>query len=708
MRLSLFSLLLAATVLSATGQAPQQQPVNKSTENEVVRITTNLVQLDVVVTDGHGRHVTDLQADDFEVFEDKQARPITAFSYVPTEPPDASSGYGAKATGSVPPQPAVPLRSDQVMRTIVFLIDDFGIAEAGGIDLIKTGLKKFVAEQLRPGDLVAILRTSGGSGALQRMTSNREQLDASIDSIHWRLLKDGPISLSLFRSQSMNATVLSLENVVAALKDLPGRKNLVLFSGNFNTVQSPRFTNREKDLLGEAKGRNPDDDLVFSYSTIVQRIARASSQASVVIYGVDVRGLVHTGLTARDRVGPMTALKSGELLSTVLDSRGEEVLLTQQSLRELAETTGGFAVFNNNDLGEGISRIANDLKGYYLIGYRPDDKTFANADGRVPFHTVTIRSKKEGFRVRAREGFYGLPFENLAQKPKTIGEQLIAALESPFVAGEVRLRLTPLFTNSRVGSFVRTLVHIDARDLTFEPMPDGWYRMRFDVIASSYGENGLVADNLSRNESIRVRGPMYRTVLRYGLNYNVTMPIKRPGPYQLRAVIRDLQSGRTGSAYQFIEVPELKNKRLSLSGLAIRSRTLDLEGLSSTSEVYKGTAGNADLVQPTPAVRRFEAGSVLDYRYLIYNAKVDRDKLPDLQAEVRLIRDGEVIASQNEPPLELGSLQIDTMRLIAGGSIRLPEGLARGQYLLQILITDPRSRDEYKVAAQTIDFEIVK
>src|SRR5258706_105070 len=115
-----------------------------------------------------------------------------------------------------------------------------------------------------------------------------------------------------------------------------------------------------------------------------------------------------------------------------------------------------------------------------------------------------------------------------------------------------------------------------------------------DVLASSYGENGLVADYLARSETIRARGKTYVNLLHYGLNYNLLVPIKKPGPYQLRAAVRDAATERIGSAYQFIEVTELKKGRLALSGIALSSHFLHLAALSSDSNVYNAPTGEGE------------------------------------------------------------------------------------------------------------------
>jgi hypothetical protein len=490
---------------------------------------------------------------------------------------------------------------------------------------------------------------------------------------------------------------MSLENVVRSLKVLPGRKSVLFFTDSFNYLTNAadlRIGNSKQAAPGvlsaAADLRNGLDRLVDPGA--IGGVVHASSQASVVIYPLSAFGLANLSPTAADpgprgnliTGDPITQLTSGSWLTNTLDQRGSQVLAAQQGLQELAHQTGGFAIVNNNDLGQGIGRIMADLKGYYLIGYRPSDATFETRNGRLPYHQISLKLKRSGLHIRSRQGFYGIPdLKEPAPSPHTREEHLAAALESPFVAGEVRLRLTALFGNVPQSSFVRTLIHIDARDLTFADQPDGWHEADVDILASSYGENGLIADYFSRSEKIRARGRTYANMLRYGLNYNLLVPIKKPGAYQLRAAIRDTATDRIGSAYQFIEVPELKKGQLALSGLLVNSAMLDLSALSDTGSVYNAPADDEERVQPTVAVRRFQRRMLLEYRYLIYNARPGaKGALPELVAQVRLFRDGQLLTAQEEPAIDSSKLQLDPKRLSGKSALRLGDELVPGQYVV--------------------------
>src|ERR1041384_6153521 len=116
-------------------------------------------------------------------------------------------------------------------------------------------------------------------------------------------------------------------------------------------------------------------------------------------------------------------------------------------------------------------------------------------------------------------------------------------------------------------------------------------------------------------------------MLEQGLVSILNFPLKKGGPYQMRVVVRDVGSQRTGSAMQFVEAPDLENNRLALSGIV----------LSSADEADKASASEQD-VRSGPAVRQLRQGAMIDYRFLIYNAQAGSTEM-----QMRLLRDGQPV-----------------------------------------------------------------
>lgn len=716
-------------------QTPQQQ--GQLSDEDVVRITTNLVQVDAIITDKDGKQVKDLRPEEVEISEDGRTQKITHFSYIstegsPTQP--VAAAPAAPVDKNAPPVPPVHLRPEQIRRTIAIVVDDLGLSFTSTA-YVRYSLKKFIDKQVQPGDLVAIIRTAGGIGVLQQFTSDKRQLYAAVERVKWYPMGRGGIGalapiesndqsqnqtpgvdssdsntnsagedIDQFREELFSVGTLgALNYVVKGMRELPGRKSILLVSDGLKIFNSddPTRTTRVLDAL--------------------RRLTDLANRASVVIYTMDARGLQTLGLTAADDVGGM----SGDQIETQLSNRRAGFFESQNGLNYLAEQTGGIPIRNTNDLAGGIKRVLDDQSGYYLIGYRPDESTFDRLKGRTRFHKISIKVKRPGLKVRSRTGFYGITDEEAAPQRRTPAQQMVSALNSPFASGGVHLRLTSLYGNDpKAGSFMRSLLHIDLRDLTFTDEPDGWHKAVFDVLAITFGDNGaVVGQPVAKTQTIRLRGDTYKSFLDSGLVYVLTFPVKKSGAYQLRTALRDEASERVGSASQFIEVPDINKNRLTLSGIIMsgvnpsaKPKTQNKESAAgSESQPAPGAAvrttqeGISD-TDPLagPAVRKFKSGMLMQYGYVIYNAQLDKATgHPQLQTQMRLFRDGKQIFTGRVQPFDPGN-QPDLKRLTAGGGLHLGSDLTPGEYILQLVVTDPLAKDKYRTATQWIDFEIVK
>jgi VWFA-related protein len=268
----LFGLLLSLAILAQQPDNPKPQPTPTPTEpqqpsrpgeDDAVKITTNLVQVDAVITDTNGKVVNDLRPDEVQIFEDGHQQKVTNFSLVTVEGSIPQPFRSASLDKLAPPLPPVKLQPDDVRRTIALVVDDLGLSMPSTY-YTRRALKKFVDEQMRPGDLVAIIRTSGGMGALQQFTADKRQLYAAIERVRFYL--DGRSEIGAFapmEGRSVNDSRLTKPNedldqfredvfsvgtlgavsyVVKGMRELPGRKSILLISDGFRIFLSKKLT----------------------------------------------------------------------------------------------------------------------------------------------------------------------------------------------------------------------------------------------------------------------------------------------------------------------------------------------------------------------------------------------------------------------------------------------------------------------------------
>jgi hypothetical protein len=386
---------------------------------------------------------------------------------------------------------------------------------------------------------------------------------------------------------------------------------------------------------------------------------------------------------------------------------------TKTALRYLAKQTGGAKIFD-------VERVLEDQKGFYLIGYRPDDKTFDSQKAGQKFHNITLRVKRPGLRVRHRTGFYSTPDADVASAaPTTRAGRLLRALTSPLASGSIGLSLTPLFGNdAQTGSFVRALIHVDARGLRFTEEADGTRQASVEVLAVTLGESGKPLDQADGVETVRVSAADFEKLQTNGLRYTLKVPIKSPGAYQLRVAVLDEATEQVGSANELIEVPDFASGRLALSGIvfsgkvaAAASQNKEASQTQAASDVQP--AGGASVandveLEADPSVRRIRPGMELHYDFHIYNAQIDpANGRTRLQTQVRLFRDGQPAYEGKIAPFDT-TQQEDLKRLVAGGQIKLNRNAAPGEYVLQVIVTDLLADEKHRVATQWIDLEIAR
>jgi VWFA-related protein len=677
------ALWLAGTV------AAQQPPVEKDREEKpIVVIGTTLVQVDAIVTDKNGRPVTDLTRDDFQVLQDDQPQDITAFVYVPTHPvppPPATDG----------PAPPVRAASERVRRTIAIVIDDLKSSESARVT--REAVRRFVDERMEPGDLVAIVQARAGAGALQQFSGNRQDLYAAIERIRYvpRSHNEGDceegadagkvgerdLNEALRTDIFVRGTLGVLNFVVRGLKELPGRKAVVLLSDGMSCA------------LEDTDPRGPSSNRVRS---AILNLVDLANRGSVAIYSVDVRGVEPLAVPASDGQ-PRPRLSD---LADLVGKERSKLFHSRDVMSFLASQTGGLFFFNNNDIAEGIRRAVDDQGGYYLLAYEPDSETFAPKNGGRDFHKLSVRVKREGLTVRSRTGFYGYSDEQKMPETRSRAQQMVDAVISPFAASGVRMQLTPLFADDpKAGLVVKCLLHVDARDLTFEEDRDGWRKAVVDVALVAFGDNGGMVSRQADTHEIRIRGDAYDLALERGLIQIVTLPLKRAGAYQVRAAVRDAASERIGSAYQFVELPDVADGEFALSSIVVSS---DAAPVDQRALDRRQTA--APELPVSPAVRRFHRGDRVAYAFEIYNAARDRaTKRTALEISTHIYREGRLVHMSEPTPLDPGA-QADWSHIRIGRGLLIGTEMEPGSYVLEITLTDLANKRH--TASQWVDFEI--
>jgi VWFA-related protein len=632
-RLALLSVLLTL---------PAQQP---DPDAPLIRVTVNLVQVDAIVTDKSGHVVTDLSPDDFELLQDGKPRKISRFAYIaaqsgPTPLP------ARRANPNAVPIPPPAYKPEQIRRTIVLVVDDLSLSFES-VYQVREAIKKFTAS-LQPGDLVAMMRTGAGAGAVQSFTADHAQINQLADTLRWNFRSRsgaGPVTSVDEESEDSDApedemlnrnagfgSIGAIQWIVNGLANVPGRKSIVLLSEGFKMQTRSRGSDTVEGTLTDP----------------LRRLTDHATRAGVVIYTIDPRGLQTLGLTAADSV--RNQLQADRLL----ERRAREFQQTQDPLRILAADTGGKSFINTNFPDDALRRVLDDQSGFYLLGYAPEEATFDRK-----YHKITVRVKRKGLEVRSRTGFVGVADKPAAAPAnQTSQQQLVLALNSPFQSAAIPVKLSGMFAvDDKQAPYLHCLLHIGLENIKLTEGPDGKLHGEIEILVAAFDENGAAPHNNFRPAAFTIDKATAAAAVARGMFVTVAYPLKKAGPYQLRTAVRDTDTGAIGNASQFVFAPDLKKKRMYLSSLFVAS------GTDTADRMRLGT-------------RLFQPGEEVAYSLQILNPKPDAK----LSIQVRLFDEGKVIFEGSDKAL--ASPQA------ANGVIRLGAKMKPGPYSLQVVVTE--------------------
>jgi VWFA-related protein len=651
------------------------------------RISVDRIQIGAVVTDSKGRHATDLGIGDFTVLDGGKPQQLTHCEYIRLATPGLALPTAPQGQGSLaPPPPAThELSREQVQRSIVFLLDDISFA-ATTIPAVREAVRSAIERSFQPGDMAALIRTSSGNGSLEQFTSDRRVLLESAGRIRWRpesRANPGMLAQTTgavvgerdgryLVQDSENRTTAVLRYVIPALRDLPGRKAVFLISQSlpYGSVYANPNTLAATDI-----GELVDEALragVVVYSLDPTPLSSLTPDANYDLmreYTAQHGASGGGSMTPREVVAQLTGYTSRALM--LLD-------IYRSGLRALAEGTGG-QMAADTDPGKALDRFSDDLQGYYLLTFKPrePERYFAVRKGQPPpFRAIKIRVARAGMHVRSYAGYIAAP--DRAEPETSAHGEISKALFSPFSAGSVRVDLTSIFTQPRPASpELSLLLHIDARDLSFTSGENGRHNAGFELVARAAGERNEPAQVVTKEAALRLEESSFAEALRMGVTYRVSVPAQHAGLYEVRVAIRDTASGKLGSAREFVEVPDLKNGRLAVSGVL----------------AYNASPRERDAVAPGLAeLRRFRREDNLSYACQVFHAK-------SVKGEFRIVHDGKQVLAA---PAEVSANGDGTST--AKGVMPLAS-LAPGCYSLQVVANEDVGKAV--AASQWTDFEIV-
>lgn len=718
--------MMAATLLVVTARAEPQAPASAAPQQEPLRLRIGVtaVEIDAVVTGRGNRPVTDLRPEEFEILQDGRRQTVLSAQYIPLDPPAAPTDAGAAPGTPAGSPPARTPRRDEVRHTMAIIVDDLNLSFISTAR-VRDALRIFINRNLHAGDLVTIVPTGRGVGSVQPFTTDKRMLLETASRLRFNVSQlawlddsdelrggdgerfDAVSGLDSTRQDVRTASALSaVSAVIRGMRDMPGRKSVLLVSDGWSQLRFPRGSG---PLTGERLLTSGLPEVQPRITEAMRRLVDEANRSFVVIYTLDARGLVGPNLHLDRAGGPSPGDSTAESIALFESQGGPQVL---------ASLGGGLFFRNNNNLSGMMARAMEDQRGYYLIGFQPDEATFEKEKDRAKFHVVKVRVSRPGVKVRARTGYFGVTDEELAAAPpRTREARMLRALNQPFASSDVGLETTSLFWRHPTrGPMVRALLYVDTETLSFQPRSDGGVSAPLELAAALIDERGVVASHHILSLTVSARRAAERP--EEGFVYAVDLPVTEAGPYQLRTVVRDVEADRLGSASELVIVPDTRGERLALSGVMLSGARLsdmvatNTESLSSAPPTsVEESATPPTIFNPTrpdaadPARRHFVAGMAVDYTFQVYNAERDRATgRPVLTSAFRLFRDGTLVEDGTLAPQTTdaaGDTLAKRKTALSMGRLRLSDNLQPGAYDLEVAVTDTLGRKNHPAVQWT-------
>jgi VWFA-related protein len=703
-----FGMLLSGTPRAAPRQLggdPSRDAGGQNTtpQGSPFRSESELVTVDALVLDKHGDPVRDLAQTDFTIVEDGRPQIVRFFQPVVTqgEAPrpgqrvERRYGYSTNVGGQARPD-----------RTFVLFFDDVHLTHEQG-ERAKKAIEHFLANETGAGDLVSLVAPARGLRWHARLPDGRTELievlaslrgSVSPDVAQERISDYEAYRIHVMQDEQMaervgrrfsNFHVAGRDQVNTQTDQGPrperrgGTAGLIeplvqaraaeayaraaaqsraTLGALTSTIESMAPVRGRKSIILVSPGFILDQEL-----PLFRQVDDAARRANIAMYFIDVRGLeVQSGFGSAQTGSPLDSRDIG--------AANADATLGAEGAVSLAESSGGFAVQNSNDIAAGLRRIGQESRAYYLLGYMPAD---IRPDGK--FRRIAVRVGRPDVQVRARKGYYAGGVSTKSADSRAAVDVLETALESPYDLDALPVRAAAyVFGNvNATASSVMLAVETDLRAFQLKERAGGLtdvLDLRLLVTDLADGETKRYERTVEMNLESRV--PTLETSAWYPLAEPFELV---PGRYQARLVVRDRNSGRLGSVTHDFEVP--LRKGLSLSSIIV------------TDTVEMPAPGSGEAPKPVLIVRRLlTAGATLYYQYSVFDA----GRTPSGETRVRaghVVRraDGTVVKEMKPTPLLSAS---GGLSRFAGVSLA---GMPAGDYELTVNVTDEVSGETVTV-----------
>lgn len=559
------AVLIALTTLPLTyAQQKQQTELPRLVENIDVRI----INIDVVVTDRKGNAVTGLKKEDFEIYENRVPKAISNFYAVENGRPAVVEEEALPSP--VTKTPLVVARPDEIpdsmKRRIIFYVDNLSLAPFNRNRVFKQ-MKDFVQTVMRPGDegMVATFNRSmkvrlgftkdpiqiqqqldiiAGESAMG--TTNYSERKQTEDRVRDARSYDEALATARSYASSvehdLRQSASSINALMSTLAGVEGKKILVLTTEGFplqpgrEMFQYIEEVSREKQWQGSGTLL---EGMTFDSTSTIQSIAKTANANGITLYAIHAAGLTGGTEFSAEHSQPTPVSVSMAAQSNTTDS-----------VRLMADMTGGQAFVQTNNFADAFRRIQRDLEAYYSLGYRASTERV----DRQRYVQVRLKNNPNRYTVRSRQTFVEKSayaemndrvIANLLYKTKANDLNILVRTGAPVAADEGYFR-------------VPIEIHIPMDSLTLLPQGEKTeYAGGFDVYVAVADKNSDMSDVSRKSHQLRVpAGDIEKARGKY-YSYSLDLLMEK-GLNRISIGVMDQVSNSTGFAREQVIAQDLR------------------------------------------------------------------------------------------------------------------------------------------------------
>jgi VWFA-related protein len=549
----------------AQSQAPaQSQSITQAQSRYRLRVTSELVLVNVVVRDRRGSLVRDLKREDFTVSEDGKRQDISAFDVenvdaLPTPGPEETTVTGAAGPSNLLKNTSQPVMNARDRRLMLLLFDFSGM-DPEQIERGVDSAKKFVQTRMLPADMIALVSLSTNMHVDLDFTDNK----AKVLSV-----------LSAYTSSQGQGYDLGSQGSAEGTAETNG--SFTPDDTDYNTFTADRKLLALQSIM-ESLGKISQKKSIIYFSNGItqsgtdnQSALRAATAAAVrnnvSIYPLDVRGLqaFPPGGQAQNASLHGQSAYNGNAIFNDLNSNAA----SQETLSTLADDTGGKAFFDSNDFSGVFSQVQKDTSAYYVLGFT---STNPLKDGR--FRHLKVSVNRPDLKLEYRSGYYaGRDFQHLKQVDRE--QQLTDELDADLPQTDVAVYTdSAYFRQDDSHYYLGVSLVIPGSQIPFVQAKDR-DNATIDVIGSVQARGKLPVGHL--RDTVKLAVDTSQQVRRKNVQYNTAF-ILAPGSYHLKFVVRENQTGRMGSFETDVQIPDLRKAPVRMSSVVLGSQRVPASG----------------------------------------------------------------------------------------------------------------------------------